>query len=128
MKRVLCMWLPRWPIQRLCRGEPELSRQPLALYAPGAGGKVFVTVCSLAAARRGVAPGMPLAEARALTMQNRGLPTRFALHEPREDREALRRLAVWCQRFSPLVSLEQAESPDSLFLDITGCAHLFGGE
>jgi protein ImuB len=40
----------------------------------------------------------------------------------------LRRLAHRCRRYSPLVGLEDSETPESLFLDITGGAHLFGGE
>jgi protein ImuB len=34
-------------------------------------------------------------------------------------------LALWCQRFTPLTALDP---PDGVVLDITGCAHLFGGE
>ncbi len=38
---------------------------------------------------------------------------------------ALNAIADWCDRFTPLVALDP---PHGLFLDITGCAHLFGGE
>jgi protein ImuB len=34
-------------------------------------------------------------------------------------------VADWCDRYTPLVGLD---APDGLMLDITGCAHLFGGE
>jgi protein ImuB len=34
-------------------------------------------------------------------------------------------LALWCQRFTPLTA---PDPPDGVLLDITGCAHLFGGE
>jgi protein ImuB len=37
----------------------------------------------------------------------------------------LNAIADWCDRFTPLVALD---APHGLFLDITGCAHLFGGE
>jgi protein ImuB len=40
----------------------------------------------------------------------------------------LRRLAHRCRRYSPLVGIDDSETPDSLFLDITGGDHLFGGE
>jgi protein ImuB len=40
----------------------------------------------------------------------------------------LETLAAWCQRFSPLVGIERTVEPASLLLDITGLAHLFGGE
>jgi protein ImuB len=50
------------------------------------------------------------------------------------DVAALKRLARWCRRYSPIVGLNgsndlpDAAEPDALFLDVTGCAHLFGGE
>jgi protein ImuB len=44
------------------------------------------------------------------------------------DRTALEELAMQCESYSPCVGLEEAESPRSLVLDITGIAHLFGGE
>ncbi len=45
--------------------------------------------------------------------------------EPEEDARALTRLADWCQRFSPAIAID---APDGLFIDIGGCAHLWGGE
>ncbi len=39
--------------------------------------------------------------------------------------EALRGLALWCQQYSPLTAVDP---PDGIVIDITGCAHLFGGE
>ena len=44
------------------------------------------------------------------------------------DRLALEQLAQACQQFSPTVGLEEAVAPECLLLDITGLAHLFGGE
>jgi Nucleotidyltransferase/DNA polymerase involved in DNA repair len=41
------------------------------------------------------------------------------------DRQLLDALANWCDRYTPLVALD---GKDGLMLDITGCAHLFGGE
>jgi protein ImuB len=45
------------------------------------------------------------------------------------DKRLLARLASWCDRYTPWVALD--DLPDQagygLFLDITGCAHLFGG-
>ncbi|MDQ6434138.1 DNA polymerase Y family protein [Mesorhizobium sp. LHD-90] len=45
--------------------------------------------------------------------------------EPEADRRLLEGLSDWCDRYTPLVALD---GTDGLFLDITGCAHLFGGE
>ncbi len=41
------------------------------------------------------------------------------------DRRFLEALADWCDRYTPLVAINW---PDGLYLDITGCAHLFDGE
>jgi len=48
--------------------------------------------------------------------------------DPIADREALETLAEHCGRFSPIVAVEDSPRPDSLLLDITGVARLFGGE
>jgi protein ImuB len=45
--------------------------------------------------------------------------------DPVADTQVLTDIADWCDRFTPLVALDL---PHGLFLDITGCAHLFGGE
>jgi protein ImuB len=45
--------------------------------------------------------------------------------DEKADAALLEAIADWCDRFTPLVSLD---APDGLFLDITGAAHLFGGE
>lgn len=45
--------------------------------------------------------------------------------EPEEDARALTQLADWCQRFSPSIAVDE---PDGVFIDIQGCAHLWGGE
>ena len=45
--------------------------------------------------------------------------------DPEADRRLLEAIADWCDRYTPLVGLDP---PDGLLLDVTGCAHLFGGE
>jgi protein ImuB len=63
---------------------------------------------------------MPLADARAM---HPGLAVAPA--DEAADRQTLENIADWCDRYTPLVGLDL---PDGLMLDITGCAHLFGGE
>jgi protein ImuB len=73
-----------------------------------------------AAQRLGLRPGMPLADARAM------FPAlAVAASEAAADGRLLDAVADWCDRYTPLVGLD---APDGLMLDITGCAHLFGGE
>jgi protein ImuB len=73
-----------------------------------------------AAARLGLKPGMPLADVRAMH-------PRIAVAEAdaEADRHLLETVADWTDRYTPLIGLDP---PDGLVLDVTGCAHLFGGE
>jgi protein ImuB len=132
MKRVMCVWLPSWPLQRILRAQPTEPASekpvPLVLYAEFGPNKLWVVECSRNAAECGVVPGIPLAEAKGLLRTSPGSQSgrpQFIRHEPGDDQTALRELAGWCQRFSPVVAVEE---PDSLLLDVTGCVHLFGGE
>jgi protein ImuB len=122
MPRVLCVWFPRWPIQRLQSARPELERLELVLFA-GQSQRPAITACSPKAERLGIAAGQPLAEAKAL------LPGAvFVAADCDADRSALRELALDCQRFSPLVALEESDQPECLLCEVTGCTHLWDGE
>ena len=72
------------------------------------------------AAKLGLYVGQKATDAMALVPE---LTTAEA--EPEADALALTQLVDWCVRFSPAVA---ADRPDGLFLDISGVAHLFGGE
>ncbi len=63
---------------------------------------------------------MPLADARSFVP---GLLTAAA--EPAADAAALTRLAEWCGRYSPWTA---PDGSDGIKIEITGCAHLWGGE
>ena len=80
-------------------------------------GQSVVTACEKARAH-GVRPGMTLAEARALCPN-----LIHADHEPAKDAAALRALAAWMNRYSPLVA---PASPDAILLDLTGTQRLYG--
>ena len=76
--------------------------------------------------KAGLAPGLMLADARAMVPELQVRPA-----EPAADARLLEELAVWCERYTPLVALDRSHAHDpggALWLDITGCAHLFGGE
>ena len=63
---------------------------------------------------------MPLANARAM------IPVLDVVEaDEAADRALLAGIADWCDRFTPFVALDP---PHGLLLDITGAAHLFGGE
>ncbi|MCX7395080.1 MAG: DNA polymerase Y family protein [Planctomycetales bacterium] len=129
----MCVWCPRWPVQRLRSQQPELRGRPLILFVEGRRG-LFVSACSGTAARQGLRVGMPLSEARSLfpeaTHQRRqalGKPV-WMRADPDADRTQLRTLALHCQQYSPIVGLEDVPEPESLWFDISGSETFFGGE
>ena len=92
---------------------------PVALTIEGTHGPIVHAVTDLAA-ERGARPGMRLTDARAL------FPELIAIAaDPDGERAMLERLARWAMRWSPLVEVDGA---NGLRLDVTGVAHLFGGE
>ena len=73
-----------------------------------------------AAEQAGLCHGQSLSDARAIC------PHVDVVYEDNPgDQLLLEAIADWCDRYTPLVSLD---APDGIILDITGCAHLFGGE
>lgn len=122
MTRILCLWLPNWPIQRATRKEPELGGRALVLHAPAVRGSVVAACCRTAVAH-GVRVGMPVAEAKSLV---RGLA--IEPHDAAADSQELLRLAGECEQFSPCVAIEEGDEPESLLLDVTNLTHLLGTE
>ncbi len=85
-----------------------------------------------AARSAGLSPGMTLAHARALIPDITTAPA-----NPDADRTGLEKLADWCGRYSPSYGIDYHDglwgdtwflSDNGLWIDVTGCAHLFGGE
>ena len=93
-----------------------------------------MVAASAAARAGGVAPGLPLAQARAL------LPhLNVAAADPRAEWRTLENLADWCGRYTPWTAVDGNDEDGNdkegdtgagagIWLDISGCAHLFGGE
>ena len=120
------MWLPHWqtdlhdlPGPRRDDRRGAAPGAPLVLTEAAAGAERLAAV-SPAAGALGLMPGMSLADARALVPV---LTVRPAV--PRRAAAALGRLADWALRFTPRVSVC---GTDGLWLDVSGCTHLFGGE
>jgi protein ImuB len=73
-----------------------------------------------AAERLGLTCGMTVTHAQSLISD-----LNVVNATPKEDQAALVRLALWCVKYSPLVT---PDPPDGIFIDIAGSAHLFQGE
>ena len=82
-------------------------------------------VCLNKAARAG---GLSLGELLS-NARSKVLDLQVCDADPAADADALRKLALWAMQYAPRVAVwDEASSADGLFLDITGAAHLFGGE
>jgi protein ImuB len=118
-RRILSLWFPRLGAERLVRAEPHLSDSHFATVAQQGPAQVL-SALSLRAAQAGLYAGQPLRDAHAMCA---GLLTRPA--HPQREQAFLGALHRWAGKFSPWVA---TELPDALVIDLTGCAHLFGGE
>ncbi len=118
-RRILALWLPRLPTDRLIRKRGSRFDAPL-IVSGKAGNALHVHALEARAQKLGLHKGQPLANARAMVQ-----PLTIVPADEKADAALLESIADWCDRFTPLVALDP---PDGLLLDITGAAHLFGGE
>jgi protein ImuB len=102
-----------------CRRQPELATIPFVLSAPDHG-RMVVTAANDLAKMQGIEITMAVADARALYPSLKVLDDNIAL-----SAKLLNGIAAWCIRFTPSVAID---IPDGLLFDVTGCAHLWGGE
>lgn len=119
MRRTLSLWLPQLPLDRRVRLGDGRAAGAFAIVAE-IRNAWRLTHLSDAARRAGLSPGLSLPDARAICPALLSEPA-----DPAREDALLRALWRWADQFSPLVSLDP---PDGLLMDITGCAHLFGGE
>ncbi|MCF3932285.1 DNA polymerase Y family protein [Acuticoccus sp. M5D2P5] len=132
-RRVLYLWLFSLSMDRLARersrmvtpeadsdeGNAAIDREPRGTFAKR-GGALVLDAVDQAGQEAGLVPGLTLAEARMQVPHLRVTPS-----DPAADNRLLLSLARAVDRYTPFVGIDQ---PNGLFLDITGCAHLFGGE
>ena len=126
-RRILSLWLPRLPIDRIKRAlwlsgvaSAKAQNSGPSVVVARQNNALQIFALDDMAARLGLDVGLPLANARAICPQLRVFDADQAA-----DAQTLIAIAEWCDRFTPLVALDP---PHGLFLDITGCVHLFGGE
>ena len=133
MRRVISVWLNRFTTDRLTRSRwrgqtapyaPWRDR-PLATVAAQAGA-FRIAAANAAAQAAGVDPGLSLPDARAVVPALKVVEADEAV-----DQTCLSHLVTWCRRYTPWVTPEIVNDKDGsggLWLDVTGCTHLFGGE
>ena len=120
-RRCLALWFPYLPADRLRRNYASApdAATPLA-FVEKVKSALRLAAVDQAAATLGLAVGMTLADARARVPEL----TVFDQDEA-ADQAWLERIADGCIRYTPMVAVDP---PDGVILDVTGCAHLFGGE
>lgn len=126
-QRILALVFPHLPTDRIARrkwgpswrlnGRPD---HPPLLCAGRRDNALRITALDELSHGLGLKMGQGMAEARAMFPD-----IDFLDEDEAADHAFLQALADWCDRYTPLVALDGC---DGLFLDITGCSHLFGGE
>ncbi|SFR09284.1 Y-family DNA polymerase [Poseidonocella sedimentorum] len=120
-RRIVSIWFPRLASDRVLRlrASGAAAEGPFVVTLKQANAERLYCL-NPAAARQGLEPGMTYADARAFCPELESCPA-----DPAGDARFLRVLRRWATRYCPWVGLE---GDDGLVLDITGAAHLFGGE
>lgn len=116
-RRLLSIWFPKLASDTSRRRRPVDGAFALVLRA---GNAEHLHCLNKEAEIRGLRQGMSLADARAICPE---LQTRPA--DLPSEKAALESLRRWASRYSPMIA---TEGVDGLVADISGVAHLFGGE
>ena len=119
MKRFATIWFPYLKTDWFSIRQPHLRNGPFALVTPDHG-RMVITAANQQAIAQSIHPGMVAADAKAIH------PLLTVIDDqPGLAQRLLKRIAEWCIRFSPCVAID---GDDGLFLDATGCTHLWGGD
>src|SRR5688572_24913652 len=118
-RRFVSIWFRYLKTDWFTIRRPALKGVPFVLASPDHGRMVISSVNAVAHGH-GVDRGMVVADARAI------IPSLEVLDDrPDLSNKLLNGIAEWCIRYSPAVAIDP---PDGLMLDVSGCAHLWGGE
>ncbi len=116
-RRIISLWFPNLAAEHVLR--TRHIDAPFAIVKTQQNAQSLTSLCPQARSQ-GLSVGQSISDARALcnhliTQEN----------DPLSETQFLTRLHRWAGKFTPWVAVHQ---PASLMLDISGCAHLFGGE
>ncbi len=118
-RRILSIWFPHLAAERVLRSHRGAILNPFAIVAQDSNALTLACLSAEASAE-GLTIGQSLSDARAFCPNLMTAP-----ENPLQEAGFLAGLRRWAGKYSPWVA---EEAPASLILDITGCAHLFGGE
>ena len=118
-KRYIAIWFRHLTTDRIVRRQPELKEVPFVLSAQERG-RMIIKAANAQAQQKGIHVNMVVADCRAI------FPTLQVFDDkPEQAEKLLNALAEWCLRYTPVAAVDL---PDGLILDVSGCAHLWGGE
>ncbi|HMC99925.1 MAG TPA: DNA polymerase Y family protein, partial [Ferruginibacter sp.] len=118
-KRFVSIWFRYLKTDWFIRRQPSLQHIPFVLVTPDHG-RMIVTAANNLAEKEGVFAGMVLADASAIIPELQSFDD-----EPDRAEKLLTAIGEWLIRFTPLAAVDL---PDGIILDISDCAHLWGGE
>ncbi|MDV6168132.1 DNA polymerase Y family protein [Flavobacterium sp. DG1-102-2] len=119
MPRYASIAFPFLLTEYAARKQPELCGKAFVM-ASRQRGRMVIDAVSMQAAKKGIANGMVLADCKAVFPELGMMET-----EPGRTEKILQALAEWSIMYTPYAAVDL---PDGLLLDISGCAHLWGGE
>ncbi len=119
-RRIAAIWFPYWLSEIVM---PAEKRDAPFVLAEHQRGTQRLAAVNIAAEACGLYPDMALADARALVPD-----MHIEMLDPARGPAALDKCARWLRRYTPWVGADTHPASHGLMLDISGCAHLFGGE
>ncbi len=118
-RRFVSIWFRHLLTDWLALRRHELKDVPF-VFAEPVRGRILITATNILAEEYGITTGMAVADARAIA------PLLEVIDDiPDQAAKLLKALGEWCIRYTPIISVDL---PDGLILDVSGCAHLWGGE
>jgi protein ImuB len=118
-KRYMAIWFRHLTTDWLTLRKPEMKEVPFVFVTPERN-RIIITAANPVAEAQGIYRGMAVADAKAISVDFKVFD-----HVPGKEAELLRKLGLWCIRYTPTVAVDL---PDGLILDISGCTHLWKGE
>lgn len=115
----MSIWFPYLTTDWLTKKKPELRALPVVFTAKDHG-RLMITTMNPVAEGQGLLPGSTTADAKATVA---GLQVFDEI--PDKAIQLLTAIGEWGIRFTPSVAIDP---PNGIIMDISGCAHLWGGE
>jgi protein ImuB len=122
-KRFVSIWFPHLLTDWFMIRRPILQGKPFALTVLSHG-KKLISKTNIHAELLGVYHGMAAADAKAIA------PSLLLSDDiTGQDIRLLKAIGEWCIRYTPIAAVDPyGDDKNGLLLDVSGCAHLWGGE